>query len=295
MNKVVIWGCGSYGEYFYKKSHLDYDILAFTDSDQTKWYKQLFDRKILPPDKMLSLDFDYVFVAISRPFVYDDILEYLKNNGVPEEKVVDVTCATEYMDYFIDRRIEYIRSYSRFIYDNNVAGNVAECGVYLGNSARHINRYFSDKIMYLFDTFEGFNSKDIQIENKFGNDSFKNGRFSEEGVFNNTSIEYVIRKMPYKDKIVIKKGYFPESANDISDTFCFVNLDMDLYEPMINGLRFFWDKMEKGGCILLHDYYHGSLPGVKKAVDDFEKELGYKICKTPIGDNLSIALLKGGI
>lgn len=61
-----------------------------------------------------------------------------------------------------------------------------------------------------------------------------------------------------------KKRFFPESAEGIQDSFCFVNLDMDLYQPMLNGLRFFYDKMEKNGVILLHDYFHEGLQGVKK-------------------------------
>lgn len=43
---------------------------------------------------------------------------------------------------------------------------------------------------------------------------------------------------------------------------------------------------------MLHDYFHPELPGVKKAVIDFESELGVKLCKTPIGDGCSIFIIK---
>lgn len=67
---------------------------------------------------------------------------------------------------------------------------------------------------------------------------------------------------------------------------------MDLYQPMLEALRFFWWKMERNGCILLHDYFIPSLPGVKLAVDEFEEEIGQKLFKVPIGDDWSLAIFK---
>lgn len=97
--------------------------------------------------------------------------------------------------------------------------------------------------------------------------------------------------MLHPEKCVLKKGYFPETAVDVNDQFCFVNLDMDLYQPMLAGLRFFYEKMCSGGVILMHDYFHPELPGVKQAVTEFEKERGLKLCKVPIGDFCSIAVV----
>ena len=46
---------------------------------------------------------------------------------------------------------------------------------------------------------------------------------------------------------LFKKGYFPESAHGIDEKFAFVSLDLDLYKPTLEGLRFFYPKMIKGG------------------------------------------------
>lgn len=105
-------------------------------------------------------------------------------------------------------------------------------------------------------------------------------------------VETIKARMLFPDKLRIYQGYFPESIGDIRDTFCFVNLDMDLYQPQLAGLRYFWDKMEAGGIILLHDYFHPELPGVREAVIDFEKERNRKLLKFPIGDDCSIAVIK---
>lgn len=62
--------------------------------------------------------------------------------------------------------------------------------------------------------------------------------------------------------------------------------------PILNGLRFFWDRMVSGGGIMVHDYFRPDLPGVKKAIEDFETECGIRLVKTPIGDGCSIFIVK---
>ena len=98
--------------------------------------------------------------------------------------------------------------------------------------------------------------------------------------------------MYHPEQCIIKKGYFPETAIGVEDKFVFVMLDMDLYQPMLAGLEFFYDKMVPGGVMLLHDYFHEELPGVKCAVEEYERRVGEKLCKIPIGDGCSIAVVK---
>nr|WP_052062300.1 TylF/MycF/NovP-related O-methyltransferase [Helicobacter saguini] len=167
---------------------------------------------------------------------------------------------------------------------------VAEVGVYRGDFARVINESFKENRFYLFDTFEGFSVNDMQ--------SSRDGVMRANlGVkhFANTSVELVLGKMPFPQNCVIKKGWFPSSASDLDskEKFCFVNLDCDLYEPILAGLKFFYPRMCKGGIILVHEYFSNGYVGVKKAVDEFfiESKLP-TFHKFPIGDNLSIAILK---
>lgn len=143
----------------------------------------------------------------------------------------------------------------------------------------------------MFDTFEGFSLQDVESE-KTVNDQFETSQFAADGMFTNTSIDFVLKKMKYPENVIVKQGYFPDSAKGLEEEFCFVHLDMDLYMPMLEGLRFFWDKVREYGCVLLHDYFRDDLQGVREAVKVFEKERGILIPKTPIGDGCSIALLK---
>ena len=44
--------------------------------------------------------------------------------------------------------------------------------------------------------------------------------------------------------------------------------------------------------ILIHDYFSRAYPNVEKAVIDFETETGIKLHRMPIGDDISMAIVK---
>jgi O-methyltransferase len=147
------------------------------------------------------------------------------------------------------------------IRQNEVRGNVAELGVYRGDFAVKINELFYDKKLYLFDTFTGFDTRDIEKER---------GKFSNVNQdFSDTNIDYVRRRMKFPGQCIFKKGYFPETAIDIHDTFSFVSIDADLYEPILNGLNFFYEKLEKNGYIFVHDFNNKEFEGAREAILDF--------------------------
>ena len=98
--------------------------------------------------------------------------------------------------------------------------------------------------------------------------------------------------MTYPENCIIKKGYFPETATGLDDNYVFVSLDADLYNLTLAGLRAFYPKMTKGGFIFIHDYFNEFFIGVSQAVCDYEKEIGITLSKIPIGDLMSIAIVK---
>lgn len=109
---------------------------------------------------------------------------------------------------------------------------------------------------------------------------------------NITSETLVLNRMKYPEKCIIKKGYFPETTGGINEKFCYVNLDMDLYKPTLEGLRFFWPLMVNGGIITIHDYFSRGYEGVNAAVREFLNEVSDDITPFPIGDQVSIAIQK---
>jgi O-methyltransferase len=88
--------------------------------------------------------------------------------------------------------------------------------------------------------------------------------------------------MKHPDQCIFKKGYFPETAYDVNDTFSFVSIDADLYEPILSGLIFFYPRLENGGYIFVHDFNNTEYKGTRVAVLEFctKNNIGF----TPIPD-----------
>ena len=169
------------------------------------------------------------------------------------------------------------------IQKDNITGAVAELGVYRGDQAQFISNLFPQNKFFLFDTFEGFNQEDV--DNPFEES------ISMESEFKNTSIEMVLEKITNPDRVILKKGLFPDTAKGIDESFLFVSLDVDLYSPTKSGLDFFYERLVEGGVIFVHDYNNMRYPGVKKAVTGFLKET--KAASFEIPDNAgSICILK---
>ena len=163
----------------------------------------------------------------------------------------------------------------------NIKGNVAELGVYKGDFSRIINELFPDRTLYLFDTFDGFEHKDLILENKLSN--------ANTSMFKDTSIDLVLSKMVNKDNCKIVKGYFPQSAVGIEDIFSFVSLDADLYKPIYEGLIYFYKRLSNGGYIFIHDFNNAYFSGSREAVETFCKETN--ISYVPIPDYNGSAII----
>lgn len=153
----------------------------------------------------------------------------------------------------------------------DVPGAAAELGVYRGFFARCINQLLPERKIYLFDSFEGF------AEEVCATDSF-------QAAHANTTIEKVLAILPYPEKVILKPGFFPESLGGLEEQFCLVSLDVDFYQTTLEGLRYFWPRIAEGGYLLLHDWGSPKLPGVAKALQDFERENGCRIPAIPLCD-----------
>ncbi len=145
-----------------------------------------------------------------------------------------------------------------------VPGHAAELGVYRGGFARWINLLLPERRLYLFDTFSGFDEAE----------SAGCGA-GLVGAHRMTGTERVLSVLPYPERAVIRQGLFPATASGLEgERFALVSLDVDLEESTLAGLRWFLPRMEAGGFLLLHDYNNPMLPGVRRALERYEKELG---------------------
>lgn len=152
-----------------------------------------------------------------------------------------------------------------------ILGSLAELGVFRGDSSKIIHLLAPEKKLYLFDTFESFPLK--YIEKKTEIDRFKG-----------TNIEILKKNLGDLNNIVIKKGVFPDTTKGLeNERFSFVSIDVDLYQSTLKGLEFFYEKVEKGGYIFVHDYNkpNESNAGAFRAVNEFIQNKPEKIVELP--------------
>ncbi len=278
MKKIIVFGASESSISFVRKFEAEgKTLVAWTDNDEKKWGKSLYDCPIIPPARIKETDFDTIIIlSISG---YKSICKQLIDLGVPNHKIDKDTL---YLNIFARER--FVSDLAGVFRKCKMQGAVAEGGVYQGDFSSILNQVFSEKKLYLFDTFEGFDERDVKIEEDC---SFSN---AVAGHLNNTSIEIVKEKLSFVENVQFVKGYFPESAENINDVFCYVNIDFDLYKPTKSALEFFWPKMIEGGIITVHDYFSSGYDGINQCVDDFCKMVGR--VPFPIGDGISIAIQK---
>jgi hypothetical protein len=143
-----------------------------------------------------------------------------------------------------------------------VPGDLAEIGVYQGNTARILAEAArsSGRHLYLFDTFEGFHSQDLRGPDRTG----------VPGHFGDTSLE-TVKAFVGTHGVEYIVGRFPESLTQrpMPQQFSIVHLDCDLHDPMLAGLTFFYPRLSPGGLLILHDYSSGHWSGGCQAIDAF--------------------------
>lgn len=215
------------------------------------------------------------------------LLKFAINEAMHQDKPPAFQKVDSYYDgiQFITPRQAALEAVSKEIYKYKVKGDVAEAGVYRGDFAKYINILFPDRKLYLIDTFEGFDSGDIAVD--------KTHSYSEGNQdFSDTNEKIVLKKMKFPNNCIIRKGFFPASMQGVDNKFSFVSLDMDLYEPTFAGLNWFWERLNPGGYIFVHDCRNNSYKGSKQAVIDFcgKNNIGYFVMPDAEG---SAVLAKG--
>ena len=278
MEKILVFGAGAYARTILPQLVKNYCVIGFVDNKCADGGGEFEGYPILNIDSLLNTDYDIVIVASTVAMT--SIVEQLVHMGIERQKI-----NTDYVIIPVKSRVAFLENLAELFTTQGITGSVAEGGVFQGEFAKEINRVFFNQHLYLFDTFEGFDLRDTNV------DKAKGFSDSDAGHLSTTSKELVIKKLPHPDIVTVRKGYFPESAHDIvCESFCFVNLDFDLYMPTYEGLKFFAPRMAPGGVILVHDYFNEIYRGVKEAVHEFLNYQDVRLSLFPVGDGVSVGI-----
>lgn len=242
---------------------------------------------IKPLEYLKNIDTSqYIFVITSDNLKYWDEIRSNIRKYVKNENIIDMYSFKPLT--YSNVRTASLELAAREVYDKNIGGGCAEAGVFQGSFASHINELFYDRKLYLFDTFEGFPDKYMNLDKERGY-TYK-GRNPE--LYKDTSVDVVLSKMKYKENVLIRKGFFPDTLQGLEEEFCFVSLDMDLYVPLKAGLEYFYPRLLRGGYIFIHDCNigHDDYKGARIALLEFiEKEnIGYVM----LPDNCTAVITK---
>jgi hypothetical protein len=233
-----------YFEFLIKRGKLNNSLIE----NRENYFKSLYFIQSVPDRYSTNID---LYKQKINFLNYEDLGRWLSGNY--KNNIIDIS-----RFLFLNLCIDYL-------IEEKLYGNVAEIGVYKGNSAFLLSKFaqFQDKTCYLFDTFEGFDSRDL-----IGKDvNVTNDTFSD------TSFEMVKKLIGEKNTVYVK-GYFPESLSQIEeiDDLVLVHIDCDLEKPVHSALNYFYPRMIKGGFIILHDHSSLYWPGAQTAIDAFFKD-----------------------
>ena len=146
--------------------------------------------------------------------------------------------------------------------ENNIAGAMAELGVYKGETAKLIHHMAPYRDLFLFDSFTGLPRQIVKED--------CDGTIRPQTVdFSDTKPQEVLRHIKGNSKIQIIEGIFPDTTSTIPEMdYALVHIDADLYQSTKDALQYFYPRLSPGGMMIVHDYHH-NWEGVKKAVDEF--------------------------
>jgi len=146
---------------------------------------------------------------------------------------------------------------------------VVEVGVYRGGSSYFIASAFKELLgqevpMYSIDTFTGHPALITKYDThhtagRFGDTDYVDvsaylSRFTRLEVIKGDIVE-----------MLLTKG----REDSLNSPYGFVHIDVDIYEPTLDCLKYFGEHLAVGGIIVVDDYEAEKCPGVKQAVTEY--------------------------
>jgi O-methyltransferase len=186
----------------------------------------------------------------------------------------------EWSDSFLKQcRFDSLQQTVEIVLRKGLTGDFAECGCWKGHSTYIISAIltshgFSNRF-HVFDSFEGgLSDKSPQDENKLYAETSESIA-QQKRVFasNKDKVQATLAEFPF---VELYEGWIPDRFNEVEDRrFSFVHIDVDLYQPTLDSLEFFYPRLDAGGLVVVDDYGFSAFPGAKRAVDEFLQQNDY--------------------
>ena len=163
----------------------------------------------------------------------------------------------------------------------HVAGSVVECGVWKGGMPAGMAEVAGrDRPYYLFDSFEG-----CPAAREIDGPKARQWQADKESpmYYNNSSADIGFSQEAMRragaTRCTITKGWFEKTLPGFQAEggIAILRLDGDWYESTLTCLNHFYPQMNRGGVVIIDDYY--AFEGCARAVHDYlsRHQLGRRI------------------
>ena len=175
-----------------------------------------------------------------------------------------------------------------YIIDNNIEGDLVECGVWRGGSSMmialiFISRGITDRKIYMYDTYEGMSEpskEDIAITGEYAaNILQREDKQNEDSIWCYASFEEVMENMkmtkyPMQNIKMIKGKVEDTLPVNHPSQIALLRLDTDWYESTKIELEILFPLLSNQGPLIIDDFGHWE--GAKKAVMEYFSKQEFK-------------------
>jgi O-methyltransferase len=170
-------------------------------------------------------------------------------------------------DRILDRRFTLVE-FAKLA--RNLRGHTAECGVYTGIGSAMICRALADTYQpgeehFAIDSFEGMSAPT--------EDDRQPGLIWSEGDLA-SPMEVAGAKLQGFDFAHLVKGWIPDAFSSLprGGRYRLLHIDVDLYQPTLETLGYFYPRMVPGGVLVFDDHGFQSCPGARSAAERFFRD-----------------------
>jgi hypothetical protein len=167
----------------------------------------------------------------------------------------------------------------------HVPGDFVECGVNTGIFSLAICDYLdfnaTGRSFWLFDTFSGIPQEQVSERER------SLGRLEENSAWFSDCFEVATANFAPFPRAKLVRGKVPDTLSTVEiERVAYLSLDLNIVEPEIAALEFFWDKLSPGAPVVLDDYGWSAYRPQKEAMDEFASTRGVEILTLPTGQGL---------
>ena len=308
VKRIAIFGAGQAGAMVRTWLPARQELLCFIDNDKEKQGKMPDGLPVLSLEEALRLQPEEIILAILNAEAERMILKQIEETGftgtctclgsirelqdvrlsalrlqareiearkipgdVAELGVYQGAFAAEINRLFPERRLWLFDTYEGF-HARDLAIEAERTGV------KTQRRSFSDTTIELVRSqlphpemarfIKGYFPESLDFEVVSGSDAEQGGGHEKIQRALQSSGRNVMQE-PVNAMAACSRSHTEQRKESSDPCFALVSLDPDLYEPTLEGLRYFYPRLAPGGRILIHDYTSCQFEGVKMAVDEY--------------------------